>query len=93
MNIHYRYSKTFKGNFYEVVYALLTLSGVNITMLVNLFSLSLLPLLSGSKTGIWGWSPQPPTDFLRFSHKNTLLSTLLIEKRSIVPIEKGRTVL
>ena len=30
MNIHYRYSKIFKINFYEVVYALLTLSGINI---------------------------------------------------------------
>ena len=37
MNIHYRYSKIIKVNFYEVVYAILTLSGINITMLVNFF--------------------------------------------------------
>ena len=37
MNIHYRYSKFFKVNFYKVVYAVLTLSGINITMLVKLF--------------------------------------------------------
>ena len=48
MNIHYRYSKIFKANFYEVVFATIRLSGINIRMLVNVFcSLSLLPLLNG----------------------------------------------
>ena len=37
MNIHYRYSKIFKANFYEVVCAVLTLSSINITMLVKFF--------------------------------------------------------
>ena len=37
MNIHCRYSKIFKANFYEVVYAMLRLSGINITMLVKFF--------------------------------------------------------
>ena len=49
MNIYYRYSKIFKVNFYEVLYAILTLCGINITMLVKFFSLSLLPLFSGAK--------------------------------------------
>ena len=35
MNIHYRYGKVFKVIFYEVVYAILTLSGFNIAMLVK----------------------------------------------------------
>ena len=35
INIHYRYSKVFKVIFYEVVYAILTLSGFNIAMLVK----------------------------------------------------------
>ena len=40
MNIHYRYGKIFKVNFYEVVYAVLTLSGINITIcLLNVFCL------------------------------------------------------
>ena len=37
MNIHYRYSKIFKVNFYEVVYAILTLFGINIAMFVKFF--------------------------------------------------------
>ena len=39
MNIHYRYCKIFEANSYEVVYAVLTLSRINITMLVKFFSL------------------------------------------------------
>ena len=35
MNIHY--TKIFKVNFYEVVHAILTLSVINITTLVNFF--------------------------------------------------------
>ena len=37
MNIHCRYSKIYKVNIYEVVYAILMLSGINITMLVQFF--------------------------------------------------------
>ena len=37
MNIHCRCCKMFKVNFYDVVYAILTLSGTNITMLVTFF--------------------------------------------------------
>ena len=58
MNIHYRYSKIFKVNFYEVVKAILTLSGMNIIMLVNFFSLSLLPLFSGAPR-IWQSGAKP----------------------------------
>ena len=38
MNIYYRYSKIFIVNFYKVVYAILMLSGMNITMLVQFLS-------------------------------------------------------
>ena len=62
-------------------------------MLVIFFSLSLLPLFigapriwqSGAKPGVWGRSPQPPTDFYGFHIKNTHLSTLFIEKGRTVP--------
>ena len=62
MNIHYRYSIIYKVNFYEVVHAISTLSGINVTMFVFL---SLLPLFSGAprilqsgaKLGVWGRSP------------------------------------
>ena len=39
MNIHHQYSKIFKVNFYEVVYAILTLFGINSrpTLLVKFF--------------------------------------------------------
>ena len=37
MNIHYRYRKIFKVNFCKVVYAVLTVSGINITMLIKFF--------------------------------------------------------
>ena len=71
----HQYSKIFKLIFFEVMYAILTLSGINITMLVNFFffSLSLLPVplfsgvpricQSGAKPGVWGRNPQPPTNF------------------------------
>ena len=93
MNIHFRCSKSFIVNFYEVVYAILTLSDINITMLVNFFSLSLLPLFngasrfgqSGAKQGVWGRSPQPPTDFYDFHIRNIHLGTLFIEKGRTVP--------
>ena len=39
MNIYNRYSKILKVNFYEVLYATLTLSGINIAMLVKFFFL------------------------------------------------------
>ena len=93
MNIYYLHSKIFKVNFYEVVFAMLTLSGINITMLVKFFSLSLLQLFSGApriwqscaKPEVWGQSPQPPTHFYDFHIKNTHLSTLFIEKGRTVP--------
>ena len=79
MKIHYRYSKIFTVIFYKVVYAILALSGINITMFVKFFSLSLLPLFngassiwqSGAKPGVWGPSPQPSTAFTVFVTKNT----------------------
>ena len=37
MNIHNQYSKIFNVNFYEVVSAVLTLSGINITTFVKIF--------------------------------------------------------
>ena len=40
---------------------------------------------SGAKPGIWGRSPQPPTDFHGFHIKNTHLGTLFIEKGRILP--------
>ena len=82
MNIHYRCSKIFTVNFYEVVYTILTLSGIDITVVVMFFfSLSLLPLFSGTlrirqsgaKPGVWGRNPQPPTDFYGFHIKKTLI--------------------
>ena len=102
MNIHYRYSIIFEVNFYEViVYAILTLSGINIAMLVIVFSLSLLPLFSGesriwqsaAKPGSWGWSPRPPTDFYGFYIKNTHLSTLLVEKGCTVYLQSVQSVI
>ena len=93
INIHFRYTKIFEVNFFEVVYITLTLFGINITMLVKFFSLSLLPLFSGApkiwksgaKPGFWWRSPQPPTDFYGFYIKNTHLSTLFIEKGRTAP--------
>ena len=37
MNIYNRCSKILKINFYEVLYAILTLSGINIAMLAKFF--------------------------------------------------------
>ena len=37
MNIPYQYSKIFKVNFYEVVYAIFTLCGIDITKLGEFF--------------------------------------------------------
>ena len=53
MNIYYRCSKIFKVNFDEVVFAVLTLSDINITMLVKIFSLSLLQWLFSGAPRIW----------------------------------------
>ena len=96
MNIHYRYSKVFKVNCYEVVYAVLTLSGINVTVLVKFF-LSLLSLFMAHQrlgkvmqnrgSGLWGRSYQPPKDFSGFQTKNTHLSTLFIEKGHTVHLQ------
>ena len=40
---------------------------------------------NGTKPGVWGQNPQPPTNFYGFRIKNTHLSTLFIEKVCIVP--------
>ena len=85
MNIHYRYSKTLNVNFYQVVYAILTLSGINIIMLVNFFFVTA-TAVQWRKTGGLGVEPPAANRFLRFSHKkNTHLSTLFIENGCTVP--------
>ena len=69
------------------------LSGINITELVNFFFVTATAVnsgapriwQSGAKPGVWGWSPQPSTDFHGFRAKNTHLSTLFIEKGRTVP--------
>ena len=76
------------------MYASLTLSGMNITMLVNFFSLSLLPLFSGvpsigqsgAKPGVVQNRSQPPTNFYGFHIKNSRLNTLFIEKELTVRV-------
>ena len=89
MNIHNRYSESFKVNFYEVGYVISTLSGINITMLVKFFSLSLLPrLFSGAprikwrKTGGLGAEFPAANRFLRFSDKKHSFKHTFYRKRT-----------
>ena len=81
MNIHNRCCKIFKVglpvNFYEVVCAILTLSGTNSTILVNFFFFVTATavqwrtkdLAMWCKTGGLGTEPPAANRFLRFSHK------------------------
>ena len=86
INIHYQYSKIFKVNFYNL---LLMLSGINNTMLVNIFFFVTATavqwrtkdLAEWLKTGGLGGGPQPPTNFYGFHIKNTLLNTAFYRKR------------
>ena len=74
MNIHYRYSKIFNVNFYQVVHATLTLSGKNITMHVNFFFFVTATAVQWRKTGGLGGATNR---FLRFSHKKHSLKHTL----------------
>ena len=75
------------------MYAVLTLSGINIAMLLNFFSLSLLPLFSGTprtwqsgaKLGFWGRRLQPPTDFAVFTKKTLISAHFFIVKGRTLP--------
>ena len=85
MNIHYRYSKIFEVNFYEFVCAILTLSGIDITMVVMFFFFFFFfitatvvqwctkNLAKWSKTGGMGADPPAANGILRFSYKKKLI--------------------
>ena len=75
------------------MYAILTLSGINITMLVKYFFCHryhcLVALQVFGKVaqnwGVWGRSPQTPTGFYGFHIESTHLDTLFIVKGRTVP--------
>ena len=93
MNIHYRYSKICRVNFYKVVYAILTLFVINIAMLVNVFFFATATVVQWRTKNVAKWrkirgvgvEPHPPTGFHGFNIKNTHLRTLFIEKGRTVP--------
>ena len=91
MNIHYRYSKIFKVKF--VRYAISTLSGINITMLVKIVFLchcsrclvahqGFVKVAQNRGCGGGGAEPLAANRFLRFSHKKHSFKHTFYGKRT-----------